>query len=164
MIKQVSPVAYQLDLPRAWTIHDVFHASLLTPYRETDAHGLNFTRPPPELIGGEEEYEVESISAHRYFGRKKQLQYLIRWKGYSSADDTWEPQSQVHAPDAIQAYHRRNPLGAPETHKRGYEQEEESPSVPLFNTGTGTDISTNLLLRPTTLFGPRHCCPRTVHH
>jgi hypothetical protein len=28
--KQVSPVAYQLGLPPTWTIHDVFHASLLT--------------------------------------------------------------------------------------------------------------------------------------
>ena len=38
IIKRVSPVAYQLQLPLAWTIHDVFHASLLTPYRENEAH------------------------------------------------------------------------------------------------------------------------------
>jgi hypothetical protein len=36
--KQVSPVAYQLGLPPTWTIHDVFHASLLTPYHETKEH------------------------------------------------------------------------------------------------------------------------------
>jgi hypothetical protein len=30
--KCVSAVAYQLELPQTWTIHDVFHASLLTPY------------------------------------------------------------------------------------------------------------------------------------
>jgi len=67
--KQVSPVAYQLDLPPAWTIHDVFHASLLTPYRETVEHGVNYSRPPPELIGGAKEYEVEAIMGHRFFGR-----------------------------------------------------------------------------------------------
>ena len=36
--KQVSPVAYQLGLPPTWTIHDIFHASLLTRYKETAEH------------------------------------------------------------------------------------------------------------------------------
>jgi hypothetical protein len=61
IIKEVSPVAYQLDLPVMWRIHDVFHASLLSPYHETTQHGLNFSQPPPDLIKGEEEYEVEAI-------------------------------------------------------------------------------------------------------
>jgi hypothetical protein len=37
--KQISPVAYKLKLPMAWTIHDVFHASLLRPYKETEQKG-----------------------------------------------------------------------------------------------------------------------------
>ncbi len=59
IIQEISPVAYRLELPPNWRIHYVFHASLLTPYYETAAHGPNFTRPPPDLIDGEEEYEVE---------------------------------------------------------------------------------------------------------
>ena len=59
---------YQLQLPPAWGIHDVFHASLLTPYHETDAHGPNFTRPPPSLIDGQEEYKVDRIISHRHHG------------------------------------------------------------------------------------------------
>jgi hypothetical protein len=43
IIKEISPVAYQLRLPMAWEIHDVFHASLLSPYRETTTHGPNFS-------------------------------------------------------------------------------------------------------------------------
>src|SRR6266403_1899085 len=104
IIQEISPVAYRLRLPPNWRIHDVFHASLLTPYHETTAHSPNFTRPPPDLIDGEEEYEVERIVAHRQFGRSKQLQYLIKWKGYPESNNTWEPADQVHAPDLIKHY------------------------------------------------------------
>ena len=64
IIKEISPVAYQLQLPPSWNIHPVFHASLLSLYRETPSHGPNFSRPPPDLIDNEEEYEVEQIKAH----------------------------------------------------------------------------------------------------
>ena len=53
--KRVSPVTYQLGLPPTWTIHHVFHASLLTRYKETAEHGVNFHQPPPEMVDGEEE-------------------------------------------------------------------------------------------------------------
>ena len=62
--KEISPVAYQLTLPRAWIIHNVFHSSLLMPYKETCEHGAQFQCPPPELIGNEKEYEVEQIINH----------------------------------------------------------------------------------------------------
>ena len=106
----ISPVAYQLQLPPQWNIHPVFHASLLTPYVETNSHGPNYSRPPPDLIAGEAEYEVEQIRSHRRHGRRKQLQYLLKWKGYPESDNTWEPADQVHAPDLIKAYHRRHQL------------------------------------------------------
>src|SRR5579863_6014535 len=110
IVRVISPVAYQLELPHQWNIHPVFHASLLTPYVETDSHGPNYSRPPPDLIAGEAEYEVEQIRSHRRHGRRKQLQYLLKWKGYPESDNTWEPADQVHAPDLIKAYHRRHQL------------------------------------------------------
>jgi len=58
-------VTYKLQLPIQWKIHNVIHGSRLTPYRETDVHGKNFPEPPPDLINGEEEYEVDSIKDHR---------------------------------------------------------------------------------------------------
>ena len=109
IIKEISPVAYQLQLPPTWTIHNMFHASLLSPYSETPSHGPNFSQPPPDLIGGEEEYEVESIRSHQYFSRNKKLQFLIRWKGYAPSDDTWEPADSVHAPDLVKEYKQRMP-------------------------------------------------------
>jgi len=108
--KEISPVAYRLELPAAWGIHNVFHASLLSPYHETAAHGPNYSRPPPDLIDGEAEYEVEQIRSHRRHGRARKLQYLIKWVGYPDTDNTWEPADQVHAPEIVKAYHRRHPL------------------------------------------------------
>jgi len=43
IIKEISPVAYQLALPLTWKIHNTFHASLLSPYRETTAYDPNFS-------------------------------------------------------------------------------------------------------------------------
>src|SRR5712672_4078410 len=110
IVNVVSPVTYRLQLPAAWNIHAVFHASLLTPYRETASHGPNFTQPPPDLVQGNEEFEVETIINHRLFGRCKTLQYLIKWKGYPSSDNTWEPVDNVHAPEIVKQYHQRCPL------------------------------------------------------
>ena len=109
IIKEISPVAYQLQLPPTWMIHDMFHALLLSPYSKTPSHGPNFAQLPPDLIGGEEEYEVESIRSHQYFGRNKKLQFLIRWKGYTPSNDTWEPADSVHAPDLVKEYKQRTP-------------------------------------------------------
>jgi hypothetical protein len=90
VIQEVSPVAYQLELPWTWGIHDIFHSSLLSPYHETTQHGLNFSWPPPELIKDEEEYEVKAIRNHRRFGHSNALQYLIKWQGYPKSNNTWE--------------------------------------------------------------------------
>jgi hypothetical protein len=62
--------------------------------------------PAPELIKGEEEYEVEDILDHR--GGKRRRQYLVKWKGYPLSDATWEPKSSLcHAPDVILRYEHR---------------------------------------------------------
>jgi Chromo (CHRromatin Organisation MOdifier) domain len=79
----------------------VFHTSLIIPYIKTPSHGPNFTRPPPNLIDGEEEYEVEQIRSHQRWGHCKILQYLIKWKGYPESDNTWENANQVHTPILI---------------------------------------------------------------
>jgi hypothetical protein len=110
IIKEISPVAYQLRLPVAWGIHDVSHMSLLSPYRKTTAHSPNFSQPPPELIDGEEEYQVECIMGHQKTERGKKLQYLVKWIGYPDSDNTWELVEQIHAPDLIRDYQKQHQL------------------------------------------------------
>src|SRR5487761_1555408 len=99
----ISPVTYRLKLPLTWKIHPVFHASLLTPFKETEMHGPNFLEPPPvEIEGGEPEWEVEKILGDRIHQRKKQ--YLIWWKDYSPAHDEWVDESNLHANDLLSLY------------------------------------------------------------
>jgi hypothetical protein len=64
----LGPVTYQLKLPTTWKIHNVFHAVLLKPYIETEVHGENFSRPIPDILNGEEVYNMEMILKHRKRG------------------------------------------------------------------------------------------------
>lgn len=61
-------------------------------------------RPPPEE-GTTDEYEVESILDKRvYRGKAK---YLVKWKGYSRKESTWEPlENLLDAMDAVNEYDR----------------------------------------------------------
>ena len=87
----------------------MFHVDLLTPYKETEFHGANYEKPPPDLVDGEEEYEVERIVASRRFGRGRKLQYLIKWKGYPDSDNQWVDASNVFAEEAIRTFRDSNP-------------------------------------------------------
>ena len=88
IVKVLGPVTYQLKLPETWKIHNVFHAALLRQYKETEVYGANYPRPPPELVEGEEVYEVENILKHRRRGRG--YQYYVKWKGYPIEEASWE--------------------------------------------------------------------------
>src|SRR6267142_658569 len=98
-------IASQLKLPDTWKIHNVFHVSLLMPYKEMDKHGPNFLEPPSDLIDGEEEWEIVKILRHRTYRKKKQ--YLIQWKGYALAYDSWVDESGLHAPKLLAGYKKQ---------------------------------------------------------
>jgi hypothetical protein len=66
-------------------------------------------RPPPlpEIVGGEERYEVEEIIDSRMRGRR--LQYLVRWKGYGHEENSWISEGDLDAPDLIMDFHGAHP-------------------------------------------------------
>ena len=90
-------------------MHNAFHGLLLEPYVETQEHGPNYDQPAPELVEGEPEYEVETLLGSRCKGRGRKLEYLVRWKGWGPAHDSWEPKENLHADDLVQEFHRREP-------------------------------------------------------
>ena len=103
ILEVLPPVNYRLKLPEKWKMHDVFHASLLTPYHENLVHGPNFSRPLPDIIDNKEEFEVERILRHR--GEKK-ISYQVKWTGYE--DTTWEPEENLQrSSDLIADYWKR---------------------------------------------------------
>src|SRR5579863_8417013 len=102
----IGSTTYRLELPPQWRIHNAFHASLLLPYQETPEHGRNFEEPPPDLVDSQPEWEVEKILQERTQCGKKQ--YLIRWKGYSEAHDSWEPEAYLNTSELLQAFHQRH--------------------------------------------------------
>jgi hypothetical protein len=112
--KKLSEVVYELNLPSQWHIHPVFNATQLHPYKETEIHGLNFPELPPEMVAGEEEYEVEEIWDARRYGHACQLQYLIKWKGYSEAHNSWEPVKIIHAPQKLKEFKETHPTAIKE--------------------------------------------------
>lgn len=107
----LSPLTYRLQLPKTWKIHPVFHATLLSPYKETTEHGPNFLRPPPDIIDNEEEWEVEKILESRV--TRKHIQYLVKWKGYPDSDNLWLPKTHLtNAKKLIADFHRLHPQAA----------------------------------------------------
>ena len=136
--KQINPVTYQLTLPTTWQIHPVFHVSLLSPYRETDAHGLNYSRPPPDLISGEEFYEVEQIRDHQCHGWSRTLQYLIKWKGSPESDNTWEPADLVITPDLLKEYHKHRPLSGIKANQLSLQYSPHPPWIPQNSPASST--------------------------
>ena len=127
IVQVMSPVNYRLKLPPQWSIHDVFHIDLLTPYRETPTHGANYQRPPPDLVDGVEEFEVEKVLDSRRYGRGRKLQYLIKWKGYPDSDNQWVNWDDAkESLDAIRDFKRSNP--DQETHIKASLLHHKGPS------------------------------------
>jgi hypothetical protein len=110
----ISRISYQLQLPSQWKIHNVFHATLLTPYKETPLHGKQYQEPVPEVINGQPEWEVEAVLRVRR--RRNQLQYLVRWKGFSEAHDSWEPAKDVHTENLVEEFYKKHPTAIRSIH------------------------------------------------
>lgn len=93
-----SPVTVKLALPQNThqSTHDTFHVDRIKKYQPAEPelfpNRVQNLRPDPDIIDGVEMYEVEDILAERRVRKRGRisLQYLVKWKGYSSAEASWE--------------------------------------------------------------------------
>jgi hypothetical protein len=54
-------------------------------------------------VSEEEEFEVEAVRGDKKKG--KQTLYFVKWRGFSEAENSWEPESNLtHCPDIIKTY------------------------------------------------------------
>jgi hypothetical protein len=110
VIRLVHNRACQLELPPNMFTHDVFSVGLLEPYKESEIPGRRQSPPPPEVIKGDWEFEVESIGKSRKNGRKKRVEYLVFWKGYPPSEATWEPLDNLEgATELVENFHEEYP-------------------------------------------------------
>jgi hypothetical protein len=115
ILKNIGSHAARLQLPKTMKCHNVFHVSLLEPYRASTIPGRHQEPPPPVIVEGEEEYVVEQIiksekrQARR--GPKWWVEYLVKWKDYPVGESTWETvdaftETSNHI---LTDFHERNP-------------------------------------------------------
>ena len=104
ILKQKSPVNFELQLPASMKIHPVFHASLLEP-APSNARYAHY----PDLSQENEntEYTIEEILDCKWIRNK--LHYLVKWEGYNDTDNTWEPTENFNS-ESLKEFHQEHPV------------------------------------------------------
>jgi hypothetical protein len=101
--KKMGPVTYKLRLPEGMGIHPVFHVALLEPAPADAATvPVTLTEDTQEPL-----YQVEDIVDCQEIDG--QTMYLVKWKGYSHKENTWEPPEHFTDKKLLGRYHRQHP-------------------------------------------------------
>ena len=109
ILKRIGKVAYRIELPSWWRIHNVLHVSQLKPYQadKEDASRNLPSRPQLNLSQHKDKAVAEVILNHRVTGKRKKLhkEYLVKWQGCSAQECTWERVTNLKAfQELIDAY------------------------------------------------------------
>ena len=117
VVRVISSVAYELSLPSGWKIHPVFHVSNLRRHVRSERFVRVEKPPPPILVDGEEEYEVEAILRHK--GKGARRLYQVLWKGHPVTEASWEPESHLrNASSLLEDYLRRVAVSEPKQSRK----------------------------------------------
>jgi hypothetical protein len=81
LLKKIGTRAFSVELPTTIEVHNVFHVSLLEPYRKSKVAGHHQPPPPTEEVEEEQNWEVESVANSRYNKKRKRVEYLVFLEG-----------------------------------------------------------------------------------
>ena len=98
--------AYRLALPEDWSIHPVFHVSLLKDWKIATVQE-DQTASQEDIPEVEEPYwEVERILRWRWTkkGNQQIKEYLILWKNFSIDEASWVTQAQFIQPKMLKNF------------------------------------------------------------
>jgi len=139
MLARIGESAYKLDLRPSMRIHNTFHISLLELYRDDKFSSQRTQPPPPIIIEGEPEYELEQIIDSRLHCGK--LRYRAKWTRYPPEHDkVWYPYKDFeNAGIAKQQFHQKYPRKPSIDPDRGARKRGD---LGLHNTTTATGTTT----------------------
>ena len=112
IIRKVSKLAYELELPEQMRIHPVVSVAQLepAPHPDADPYRRQVDRNPPPVFEATadepEEYTIERLLDRKYVRRK--LKYLVKWQGWDHQHNTWEPVDELHK-DLVAEYDASHP-------------------------------------------------------
>ena len=102
-VKQViNSYAYELDLPRVYEVHSVFHVNLMNPV-VTDPLEEHWQEPLSLiLIDREEKWLMKEIL--NAWKIRRSLNYLIKWVEFNNS--TWQPAANItHFSEQLQKFY-----------------------------------------------------------
>ena len=97
--EKIGTQAYRIQLPENWSIHDVFHVSLLKKWK-TSVYRTEAAEPGEELeIEEQNQRVVEKVLRWKKTGRGQPPAYLILWQGCPPEEATWEAANRFNSED-----------------------------------------------------------------
>ncbi len=99
--RNIKGLSYELDLLKKMQIHLIFHAFMLQYCNQFIP--LQIIKTP---VKPNEKYQVEDILKQRMISEK--THYLIKWKEYSTSENTWElKENLLNCAKTLQQFERR---------------------------------------------------------
>ena len=88
VVRPVGPVVYELELPKGWKIHNVFHTSLLRLFKTSRWSSPQEVEDAEIEVEADEPYDVEKLLRWRWAGPSggRHKEFLVLWTRWSLDD------------------------------------------------------------------------------